>query len=313
MFIKPSTRRLFSEFANLGRYGWGVRLHGYVYGRWLYQYIAIGTGEHGLVKAIRPLLRLLRRLRRKRRDATPSVPHPGTIGFADTYHGKVVTLDAARKLVTLNRPLSLPNLEKVVPYQRARDIILENPDHLAVLQCPCRSARQKPCLPLDVCLVVGEPFVGFIVDHHPHKARRIDSGEAVAILEAENRRGHVAHAFFKDAMLDRFYAICNCCSCCCGAMQAQRHGTPMLAPSGYSVRFIEAQCIGCGQCGDVCQFDAITFDEKPQIDLERCMGCGVCVSACPEGALTLQRDPSKGEPLEIHRLMAEAASREEVQ
>ena len=43
------------------------------------------------------------------------------------------------------------------------------------------------------------------------------------------------------------------------------------------------------------------------------MGCGVCVSACPEEALTLQRDPGKGEPLEIHRLMAEAASREEVQ
>ncbi|MCB2218297.1 ATP-binding protein [Desulfofustis glycolicus] len=313
MFIKPSTRRLFREFANLDRYGWGVRLHGYVYGRWLYQYIAIGTGEHRLVKAARPLLRLLRRLRKNRRDAPPSTPPPGTIRFADTYHGKVVTLDAARKLVTLNQPLSLPNLEKVVPYQRARDIILENPDHLAVLQCPCRSARRQPCLPLEVCLVVGEPFVGFIVDHHPHKARRIDSGEAVAILEAENRRGHVAHAFFKDAMLDRFYAICNCCSCCCGAMQAQRHGTPMLAPSGYSVRFAETQCIGCGQCGDVCQFAAIIFDEKPLIDLERCMGCGVCVSACPEEALTLQRDPGKGEPLEIHRLMAEAASREEGQ
>lgn len=171
MFIKPSTRRLFSEFAKLDRYGWGVRLHGYVYGRWLYQYIAIGTGEHRLVKASRPLFRLLRRLRRQRRDAPPSPRPPGTIGFADTYHGKVVTLDAARKLVTLNQPLSLPNLEKVVPYQRARDLILENPDHLAVLQCPCRSARQKPCLPLEVCLVVGEPFVGFIVDHHPHKAR----------------------------------------------------------------------------------------------------------------------------------------------
>jgi hypothetical protein len=25
---------------------------------------------------------------------------------------------------------------------------------------------------------------------------------------------------YKDAMLGRFYAICNCCSCCCGAMEA---------------------------------------------------------------------------------------------
>jgi hypothetical protein len=26
--------------------------------------------------------------------------------------------------------------------------------------------------------------------------------------------------YYKDAMLGRFYAICNCCACCCGAMQA---------------------------------------------------------------------------------------------
>ena len=34
-------------------------------------------------------------------------------------------------------------------------------------------------------------------------------------------------------MLGRFYAICNCCKCCCGAMQAHLNGVPMLASSGY--------------------------------------------------------------------------------
>ncbi|BDD88770.1 4Fe-4S binding protein [Desulfofustis limnaeus] len=191
-----------------------------------------------------------------------------------------------------------------MPYRRARDIVLENPDHLAVLQCPCRSARKSPCLPLEVCLVIGEPFVGFIVDQHPHKARRISSDEAVKILEAESRRGHVAHAFFKDAMLDRFYAICNCCSCCCGAMQAQRHGTLMLAPSGYVCRVDPDHCCNCGRCVDVCQFAAIEYVDEPLIDEQRCMGCGVCVEACPKQALRLERDPTKGEPLEIHRLLA---------
>ncbi len=306
MFIKPSTRRFFHEFRMLGRYGWGVRLHGYLYGRWLYQYIAIGTGEHRLVRAARPLIKLWRRIGRSTRDPARTAPQRQSdrLSFADTYHGKVVTLEAARKLVTLNRPIKLPNLEKVVPYRRARDIILENPDHLAVLQCPCRSARKSPCLPLEVCLVIGEPFVGFIVDQHPDKARRITSDEAVAILEAESRRGHVAHAFFKDAMLDRFYAICNCCSCCCGAMQAQRHGTPMLAPSGYVCRVDPGLCCSCGRCVDVCQFAAIDYADEPHIDEQRCMGCGVCVETCPNQALSLERDPTKGEPLEIHRLLA---------
>ena len=70
-------------------------------------------------------------------------------------------MEAARQLVMVNEPVNLPDLEHIIPYPRARDIIMHNPDHIAVLDCPCRSARQNPCLPLDVCLIVGEPFAGF--------------------------------------------------------------------------------------------------------------------------------------------------------
>jgi hypothetical protein len=34
------------------------------------------------------------------------------------------------------------------------------------------------------------------------------------------------------------------------------------------------------------------------------MGCGACVSQCTQDALSLVRDPAKGEPLEIHDLLA---------
>ena len=85
------------------------------------------------------------------------------IGFADTYHGKVVTLEAATQLVKVGRDVNLGDLEQVIPYALARDIVLQNPDHIIALDCPCRSSRPNPCLPLDVCLIVGEPFASFVV------------------------------------------------------------------------------------------------------------------------------------------------------
>lgn len=127
----------------------------------------------------------------------------------------------------------------------------------------------------------------------------------MSILRAEHERGHVHHAFFKDAMLGRFYAICNCCSCCCGAMQAHRNGTPMLASSGFVATAQIDCCAGCGLCSDVCPFGALaTEDGLVRIDEEKCMGCGVCVSKCAQGVLTLARMPEKGEPLILSELMA---------
>ena len=53
--------------------------------------------------------------------------------IADGYHGKVVRLDEARQLVTLNKDVSLQCPEQVIPYPRARDIIMRNPDHIVAL------------------------------------------------------------------------------------------------------------------------------------------------------------------------------------
>jgi ferredoxin len=228
--------------------------------------------------------------------------------YADGYHGKVVPLDAAKQLVSVNEPVRLPDLEQVVPYVHARNIILQNPDHIIALDCPCRTSRKDPCLPLDVCLVVGEPFAGLVAEHHPAHSRWITSQEAVEILKAEDERGHAHHAFFKDAMLGRFYAICNCCSCCCGAIQAHKRGTPMLASSGYISQIDEDLCIGCGDCAETCQFGAIHVNSYARVNDELCMGCGVCQSHCDQEAISLVRDPSRGQPLEIFNLMEQISA-----
>jgi NAD-dependent dihydropyrimidine dehydrogenase PreA subunit len=274
-------------------------LHGYFYARWPYLYIGVGVGEHPLARAFARINAFLDQFIPHRKTATPI---SGNI--ADTYHGKVVTTESAGKLLRIKEPIEVRNLEQVIPYPIAKDIIMSDPDHIVALECPCRRARDNPCTPLDVCLIVGEPFASFVIEHHPDKARWIDAEDGMGILEAEAERGHVHHAFFKDAMLGRFYAICNCCSCCCGAMQLNRNGIPMLASSGYlSVVDVE-RCGSCGSCVEICPFGAISFDgQLPEVHFEECMGCGVCVKHCPDDALRLVTEPQKGVPLEMDLLL----------
>lgn len=300
--FRPSTRAFMREARQLRDYSLFDLIHGYVYARWTYFYIALGSGYHPLSKRLAPLLSWIGKLIVRRPASGGNLP---ALRFEDTYHGKVVPLAAAAQLVSVREEIDLGDLEQIIPYERARDLILKNPDHIAVLECPCRVARPNPCLPLDVCLIIGEPFAGFVVEHHSKRARWITSEEAQEILKAEEQRGHVHHAFFKDAMLGRFYAICNCCSCCCGAIQAQRNGTPMLASSGYVAQVDEYLCEACGRCETVCQFEAIRVDEKAVVDFEKCMGCGACTSQCHCQAIRLVRTPDKGRPLEIQALIEE--------
>ena len=303
-FIKPSTQALIAEARRTPHYSFLDFVHGYVYGRWPYLYIGIGKGDHPLAKRLAPFFGTINRLITKRK---PGEPAKSRIGFADTYHGKTVPLETARRLVSIDEDIRIPDLEQVIPYRRARSIIMHNPGHIVVLDCPCRSAKPNPCLPLDVCLIVGEPFASFVHEHQPARSRRVTRDEAIAILQAEDERGHVHHAFFKDAMLDRFYAICNCCDCCCGAMHAHRSGTPMLASSGYVSQVDTDLCMGCGDCTPFCQFHALAVvDDKNRVDYEKCMGCGVCTGKCEHGALSLVPDENKGFPLEVCSLMEAA-------
>ncbi len=297
--IRPSTRAFLRESRQTRGFRWLDLLHGYVYMRWPYFYIGIGTGEHSLARLLGPIAS---RLWKKSSGPRTSF---GRDTFADTYHGKVVPLSGATELISVEKDIAGTLSEKVLPYSRARDIILKNPDHIVALDCPCRSSRSNPCLPLGVCLIVGEPFASFVLEHHPGRSRAITRAEAVEILRSEDARGHVHHAFLKDAMLGRFYAICNCCSCCCGAIQAHRNGTPMLASSGYVCKLNPSACAGCGECTRYCQFHALRVEEgRNHVDESMCMGCGVCVDRCPRHALALVRDPARGEPLSVYELAA---------
>jgi len=259
-------------------------LHGYVYGRWTRAYVHMLFGSM---------------------PGKPNEkPAAAARKLAETYHAKVLTHDNARQVVLLNKDIPLTDLEQVVPYPVARNIVLKGPPDIVAFECPCRHARPSHCTPTQVCMIVGKPMTDFVLEHQPGRARRLTQEQALDLLEAEHARGHLHSAWFKDAMMDRFYAICNCCKCCCGGIAGMKRGFAMMTSSGYVASIERALCAGCGDCVEACPFEALHRNGNGvELNWGKCMGCGVCEAVCKTGGITLARDERKGVPMDVRSLV----------
>jgi ferredoxin len=296
--MKESTRGLFNlhGWKNVGQF-----LHAYYYIAHLDQYI----------KVLLPGLRVLDKyLPDSKKEAFRSL-------FAfipDRYHAKVIPLEDAKKIVTMNQDVTVPpeDSKRIVPFELAYQMTIRNPDSIVVMDCACRSEKKNPCQPLNVCMMVGEPYATFALEHaRSLNPRRVTQQEAVELMETCHKKGHVQNAYFKDALGDQFYAICNCCKCCCGGIEVDRvvrsigfqNPVKELAPSGYLAAVDEEKCKGCGVCEAKCAFEAVRIeDEVAIVDPDGCMGCGVCPDLCPEDAIELREDAGRGVPLDLEAL-----------
>ena len=275
-FLRSSTRNFFRQ----GGLNFKT-LHGYIYMRWQKLYLNTFINKIGPIS------------HKKMRE-----------WWADRYHAKVMTDEQAKDLVLIKESIPYQKIEKIVPYPIARDIVLYAPPKITLYQCGCRLARKEHCEPTDVCIWIGDPFAEFMREHHPDEGREISQEEALDILAAEHERGHVHTAWFKDAMLDRFYVICNCCPRCCGGIEVMnKYGIPILNSSGYVAHIDENLCELCAECVEMCPFNALHIADELVLDWEKCMGCGVCVDVCPSGAIMLKLDSRKGIPLEVEKLI----------
>jgi hypothetical protein len=89
--------------------------------------------------------------------------------------------------------------------------IMDACDSLAVGPCSCRKLYHNCDNPVDVEIMLslnGNVFV----EERPQDYREISKQEAKEILRECHERGLI-HSIVK--CREDFYAICNCCTCCC--------------------------------------------------------------------------------------------------
>jgi len=201
--------------------------------------------------------------------------------------------------------------EMVLPSSVVEHFIQKAKHHWVMNWCICRASEKCKDYPIDLgCLFLGEASmkINSRLGHPVTKEealkhiRRCQKAGLVNLIG----RNNLDAVWLAVGPGYKLLTICNCCPCCCGAMQSVRNGTPMLAASGYARHIEEDLCIDCGDCVEACPFEAIKMSAGVvEGDRQLCLGCGVCVSVCREGALTLVRDFEVCEPLEIQRLITE--------
>lgn len=231
------------------------------------------------------------------------------------YHAKFLSLSDATKIFSLDENVMATSAanKRIIPFKYAYDIVLKEPQVVAVMDCPCVVAKKGrenlgDCGPINRCLAVGKGLATFWVEHcQKYHAHYISQAEAIALMRDFRQRGHITQAFFKVATGGRTGVICNCCPDCCVSLEATRlvkrfnPSYSMGIESGYSVTRDAQKCTHCGTCATTCHFEAITYQDGAFGHYQKgtCMGCGLCVEHCPNEALSLYVDENKSLPLDI--------------
>jgi Pyruvate/2-oxoacid:ferredoxin oxidoreductase delta subunit len=176
----------------------------------------------------------------------------------------------------------------ILDYERATKVI-ETASCITVGTCYCRHKAEhvgRSCdNPQDVCLT----FNGAARTLSRHGiAREITKKEAMDILKRVRELGLVQ---IGDNVQTGVNWICNCCSCCCEAIQGyKRLGYMPKVNSDFKPEMDLVKCTGCGMCVKRCPVDAIILkNDKAIVDVDVCFGCGVCSRFCPTESVDMVR------------------------
>jgi ferredoxin len=193
--------------------------------------------------------------------------------------------------------LSVENSLHVLDYERA-SYTIETAKNIGVSTCYCRHKKHHTggaCdAPLDICMTFSETAESLSKYGY---ARKIDKVEGMELLAQAKEHNLVQ---FGENAQNNVSFLCNCCGCCCEALQAARKFS-FLNPvhtSNFLPSINELTCTGCSKCVEVCPVEAMSLvsandEKKPKrkiakLNVDRCLGCGVCVNTCKNSALLLK-------------------------
>ena len=89
--------------------------------------------------------------------------------------------------------------------------VIEIAEGVALGPCTCRTVFRNCDNPIDTEIMLG-PTRHIFMEAKPHDFREVTRQEAKDVLRECHQRGLI-HTIIK--CQQDFYAICNCCSCCC--------------------------------------------------------------------------------------------------
>jgi ferredoxin len=193
--------------------------------------------------------------------------------------------------------LTSENAAYVLDYERASEVI-NTASHIGVGMCYCRHKMQhlgKACdAPMDICMTFNGSAES--LTKHGH-ARAIEKAECLDLLDQAYDSGLVQ---FGENVQQKVSFICNCCGCCCEALQASKRFAHLhpVHTSNYLPEIAEQDCNGCGKCVHACPVEAMSLvsandPQKPKrmaarLDPEVCLGCGVCQRACSKESIRMK-------------------------
>ncbi len=216
--------------------------------------------------------------------------------FEDYYmsaFGKMLAVQPqVHRVIPVNETVQVDM--EIHPYESATDIV-NTAQAWGVIDCICRKQKKQigeGCdHPVDVCLMLNKRPNVF--DNHA-SIKVLSHDEALEILQRAADAGLV-HSVSNNQR--GMHYICNCCTCSCGILRgmADLGIANVVARSAFVNVVDEDLCLGCEDCLDYCQFDALAMNDDfvMQVHAHRCVGCGVCVPSCNDQALSLVRRPEE--------------------
>jgi Pyruvate/2-oxoacid:ferredoxin oxidoreductase delta subunit len=203
----------------------------------------------------------------------------------------VPAMEPVLRSIEINEELDVKNeilpFEVLEKYLSVYEVFSETP-------CSCRETAKlagEPCerTSENFCIQAGDFAKGAIRNG---TGKSLSYDEAMKRLKEAEKNGLVHSTTNK---LDPSMFVCNCCPCCCMALEPVIKGFKLgAAKSNFDPVVDHDLCVLCDTCVDICPVEIIEHiddsdGEKIIFDLESCLGCGLCASNCPEEAISLEK------------------------